>query len=82
MNIKQTLESIVTDTHGRLRGPMPVQVEFHDGVPCKARHAGQVYVATGKHGSHRASGRKTMEMATRQDARLWITLDGTRVWED
>ena len=36
----------------------------------------------GKEGNHIATGRATRAMATEEDARLWITLDGTVVWED
>lgn len=82
MTTKQDIETIVTDTNGRLRGVMGIQVEFHRGVPCEVIHAGQTYLATGKEGAHMATGRLTREMATDDDARLWITLDGTHVWED
>lgn len=82
MTTKQRIETIVTDTNGRLRGVMDIQVEFHKGAPCEVIHAGQSYHATGKEGAHMATGRLTLEMATDDDARLWITLDGTHVWED
>ncbi|MCC6296512.1 MAG: hypothetical protein IT469_07395 [Pseudomonadales bacterium] len=82
MNTKQSIETIVTDTNGRLRGVMGIQVEFHKGGPCEVIHAGQTYHATGKEGAHMTTGRLTREMATDDDARLWIALDGSHVWED
>lgn len=45
-------------------------------------HDGRNYWFTGKSGTHRASGVATREMATADDARLWITLGGTAIWED
>ena len=77
-----TIQTIVTDTNGRLRGVLDIEVEFHKGQPCKVAHCGQVYRATGKEGAQMSTGRQTREMATESDARLWITLDGTHVWED
>ena len=48
----------------------------------QSRFRGQAYWFTGKSGTHRASGVATREMATADDARLWITLGGTAIWED
>jgi hypothetical protein len=33
-------------------------------------------------GRNQASGLTVQEMATVEDARLWITIDGERIWED
>ena len=82
MTTTQTIEALVTDTNGRLRGRMAIAVEFHQGLPCEVIHDGQTYVATGKDGTHTTTGSQTREMATTEDARLWITLDGRHVWED
>ena len=82
MTTKQIIETIVTDTNGRLRGVMNIDVEFYKDVPCEVIYRGQTYLATGKDGTHMATGRQTREMATAEDARLWITLDGAHVWED
>jgi len=81
-SIQHTIQSLVTDTNGRLRGVMDLAVEFHQGVACRVIHAGRSYWATGKDGTHSATGKPTREMATEDDARLWITLDGSHVWED
>jgi hypothetical protein len=82
MSTAHTITAFVTDTNGRLRGEMDIQVEFHRGLPWEVIHAGRTYLATGKVGTHMATGRPTQELATEGDARLWITLDGTQVWED
>jgi hypothetical protein len=76
------IEAKVTDTNGRFRGAMIVAIEFFDGQPATVHHDGRVYHATGKFGIHHATASATREMADEHDARIWITLDGTRIWED
>ncbi|MCX8017710.1 MAG: hypothetical protein N2690_07420 [Rhodocyclaceae bacterium] len=72
----------VFDTNHRLRGHMDIQVEFHEDKPFEAIHDGKTYTFTGKEGVWMAAGRETREMATIDDERLWITLDGCVVLED
>ena len=61
---------------------MDIQVEFHQGKPIEVVHDGKTYTFTGKDGVWMSTGRETREMATPEDARLWITLDGRIVLED
>jgi hypothetical protein len=82
MTTQQTLHAKVTDTNHNARGTMTIKVEFAEGAPLTVWHEGQRYLATGKQGTHRKTGLPVAEMATDQDARLWITLDGMQVWED
>ncbi len=82
MNSKQTIEAKVIDTNHRLRGWMSVDVEFHQNLPIEVIHDGKSYAYTGKDGVWMSTGRETREMATIEDARLWITLDGRIVLED
>ena len=82
MNSKQTIEAKVIDTNHHLRGWMDIQVEFHQGKPVEVVHDGKTYTFTGKDGVWMSTGRETREMATPDDARLWITLDGRTVLED
>ena len=82
MNSKQTIEAKVIDTNHHLRGWMDIQVEFHQGKPVGVVHDGRTYTFTGKDGVWMSTGRETREMATIEDARLWITLDGRIVLED
>ena len=82
MSTHQTLRVQVTDTNQRPRGVMTIAAEFDDVGPCRVRHDGRTYGFTGKAGTHRASGVATREMATFDDARLWIALDGSAIWED
>ncbi len=77
-----TITAQVTDTNHRPKGVMLVLVEFDAEGPVRAQHAGQVYRYTGKSGHNRATGLAVREMATIDEARLWITLDGKQVWED
>ena len=72
----------VTDTNNRPRGVMTVDIEFDDVGPCLLTHDGQQYCFTYKSGVNPESGAAVREMATPTDARLWITLDATHIWED
>ena len=78
----QTLRVQVTDTNHRPRGAMPIGVEFHQDVPLTVLHDGLHYHFTGKSGTNFKTGLPAREMATEDDARLWITLGGTAIWED
>jgi len=77
-----TVTALVTDTNKRFRGAMPVQVEFDAHGPVRIKHAGQTYHYTGKEGRSLDRGLATREMATADDARLWMTLDAIQIWED
>ena len=77
-----SVKAIVTDTNHRARGTMGIGAEFLHGSPIHVVHDGAAYFRTGKTGTHIATGMATIEMATEGDARLWITRDGTKVWED
>lgn len=82
MITRQTIEAHVIDTNHRARGAMTIEVEFHKGLPVEVIHDGKTYNYTGKDGVWMSTGRETREMATPEDARLWITLDGRIVLED
>ena len=72
----------VTDTNHRTRGEMQITVDFDRTGPSLVEHDGQTYWYTNKAGTNLKTGLAVREMATLDDARLWITLDGTQVWED
>lgn len=78
----QTLNAHITDTNHRSRGAMAIGVEFHADAPLSVLHDGLSYHFTGKSGSNFKTGLPVREMATEDDARLWISLDGLQVWED
>ena len=78
----QTIHANVTDTNHRPRGAMPIDVEFDRDAPLSVLHDGLHYHFTGKSGTNLKTGLPVREMATEDDARLWITLDGQQVWED
>ena len=78
----KSINAQVTDTNHRARGEMSIQVEFDQTGPYLVEHDGQTYCYTSKAGTNRKTGLDVREMATFDDARLWITLDGTQVWED
>jgi hypothetical protein len=77
-----TLIAQVTDTNHRARGSMQVTVDFDQAGPALLDHDGQTYTFTQKAGTNHKTGLPVREMATFDDARLWITLDGTQIWED
>ena len=77
-----TINAQVTDTNHRARGEMTIKVDFDQIGPLVVEHDGQTYSYTHKAGTNRKTGLAVREMATFDDARLWITLDGEQVWED
>ncbi len=72
----------VTDCNDRRVGKCKIRVEFAEGTPLVVHHARRKYVFGGKRGTNRRTGLAVVSMATREDARIWITLDGTRIYED
>jgi hypothetical protein len=72
----------VTDTNGQDLGSMPISVVYDTAGPMQVRHNGKSYAFTGKAGTNSKTGAAVRELATSEDARLWITLDGHTVWED
>lgn len=82
MTTKQPVKTKVIDTNHHLRGWMDIQVEFCQDKPVSVVHDCKTYSFTGKDGIWMSAGRETREMATHDDARLWITLDGRTVLED
>ena len=77
-----TLTAHVIDTNHRVRGAMTIEVEFHQDAPLAVLHDGLHYHFTGKSGTNFKTGLSVREMATEDEARLWISLDGQHVWED
>ena len=78
----KSINAQVTDTNHRPRGEMRIQVDFDKTGPSLVEHDRQTNCYTHKAGTNRKTGLEVREMATIEDARLWITLDGTQVWED
>lgn len=78
----KTIKTEVTDTNHRARGSMSIQVDFDKEGPSLLKHDGKTYCYTHKSGTNLKTGLPVREMASFDDARLWITLDGTQVWED
>jgi len=77
-----TISAQVTDTNHRTRGEMLIKVAFDQVGPLLVEHDGQTYSYTHKAGTNLKTGLAVREMATCDDARLWITLVGAQVWED
>ena len=77
-----TINVQVTDTNHRTRGEMTIKVDFDQVGPLMVEHDGKTYSYTYKVGTNRKTGLTVREMATCDDAHLWITLDGAQVWED
>lgn len=72
----------VTDANGKDLGSMPISVVYGTAGPMQVRRNGKSYAFTGKAGTNIKTGAAVSELATAEDARLWITLDGQTVWED
>lgn len=78
----KTITTNVTDTNNRPAGSTTIIVDFGSNGPDVVIHNRAAFVFTGKTGNHVATGVATREMATDSDASLWITLDGSAIWED
>ena len=78
----ELLKSHVTDTNHCDCGLMDVAVEFLNGKPSTVEHKNHRFNFTGKTGTNFKTGELVFEMATDADARLWINLDGSKIWED
>ena len=72
----------VTDTNDQSLVSMAISVVYDTVGPTQVGHSGKNYFFTGKAGTNNKTGAVVRELATADDARLWITLDGQTVWED
>ena len=72
----------VTAANGRTRGGMAIRLAFDAIGPVLVEHNDCAYMYTGKAGTNLATGAAVRELATAADARIWISLDGTSIWED
>lgn len=72
----------VTDANERSRGPMAIRLAFDAIGPVLVEHNDCVYTYKGKSGTNLASGKAVRELVTAIDARLWISLEGSHIWED
>ena len=77
-----TINTQVTDTNHGTRGETQIKVTFDQVGPLMVEHEGKTYSYTHKDGTNHKTGLSVREMATCDDVRLWITLDGAQVWED
>lgn len=78
----KTITAQITDTNHRARGEMSIRVNFDSSGPSLLVHDGKTYCYTHKAGTNLKTGLPVREMASFDDARLWITMDGTQIWED
>ena len=78
----KTITAQVTDSNHRARGEMQINVDFDQTGPSLVEHDGHAFCFTQKAGTNLKTGLAVREMDTFDDARLWITLDGRKVWED
>lgn len=73
----------VTDADKVSRGMMQIDlVSTAQGKPLLVEHDGRGYARTGRTGTNVATGLPVHEMATEFDRRIWITVDGSHVFED
>lgn len=77
-----TTSADVIDTNNVQQGAMNVAITFDGEGPLRVQHKGKDYIFTGKSGTNHATGIEVRELATVQDARIWISLDGKAIWED
>lgn len=72
----------VTDANWRTCGAMAIRLVLDREGPVVVEHNDCVYTYKGKSGANLSTGKAVRELVTAMDARLWITLDGTLIWED
>ena len=72
----------VTDANERSRGAKTIRLAFDAIGPVLVEHNDCVYTYKGKSGTNLSTGKAVRELVTAMDARLWIALDGTLIWED
>ena len=77
----------VTDTNHKPRGVMAISMVRDSSGPVLVTHAGSSYGFTGKAGTNFRTGCAVREMSTQEiepgtDSRLWVSMDGSKIWED
>ena len=75
----KTIVATVTDTKRRPKGTMTIHVEFARGLPLSVEHDGRGYSFGGKRGTNAKTGNEIVELAAEGDARIWVTLDATKL---
>lgn len=79
----KTIATNVTDTNGFEIGFMLINVQYNSlEQPEIVEHKGIKYYATGNVGTSRKSQLQTFEIASEQDARLWVDKLCLNLWED
>jgi len=76
------MKATVTDTNHKPQGTKNVKGEFVNGKPSKVEHKGATYYSEFREGQNIATGRTVHLMVAEGDERLWITTDGSMIWED
>ena len=78
----KTITTNVTDTNGFEIGSMVIYVEFNQDKPIVVDHKFVRFFATGKIGASLKTGVTTYEMASNEDARIWVDDECANLWED
>lgn len=82
---KETMKTIlatVTDCNQRSKPARTIRVDYMHGYPWMVEDGEQHYTATGKRGTNTKSGLEMVEFSTADDARIWLSVDGTVLHED
>lgn len=82
MNGIRNIQVKIIDTNGKSKGMIPLNITFEDAGPLVVEYQAANYLFTGKSGTDSDTGYAVRELASDDDARLWITLDGKMIWED
>jgi hypothetical protein len=76
------IKAKVIDTNRKPKGVKTIDVEFGKEGPISLSYDGSIYSFTGKKGLTFSTGQLVFEMATGEDARVWISKDGSQIEED
>lgn len=77
------IKTNVTDINGLEIGEHTINVQYNSiKYPEMVEHKGVRFYATGKIGTSRKSGLQTFELASSDDARIWVDKLCLNLWED
>lgn len=70
------MQALMIKHNSKTPEQVEITVEFMAFAPYQAIYEGLIYWATGKKGRNLGTGRPMVELATDDDARMWISTDG------
>ena len=79
--LKNVNAKLINSNNAKM-GKVAVNVYFEADGPLFVEYMDETYLFTGKSGTDSDTGVAAREMANDAGSRLWIALDGRKIWED